>query len=165
MRPHMPSWIVVEHDACEAAHGAQRCAQIMRDRVAECFELSIGRIELNSAFLDAAFELLIETPDFVLGLLARSDIEIDSDQAMQLAGVVLERLEPARDRDPPAVAHRHARELARVVPERRDLYGLAGERAPEQREPRSGAPACDAGHAGTSWRSSVDVMARANAVR
>jgi hypothetical protein len=82
MRPHMPSWIVVEHDACEAAHGAQRCAQIMRDRVAECFELSIGRIELNSAFLDAAFELLIETPDFVLGLLARSDIEIDSDQAM-----------------------------------------------------------------------------------
>src|SRR5580658_128954 len=72
--------VLLEHQ-CETVDGAQRCPQVVRDRVAETLELLVGGFELRGL----ALQLLVQFPNRMLGALAFGDVHRDSQQELRLS--------------------------------------------------------------------------------
>ncbi len=75
--------IVLEQSQAEAVDAAKRRAQIVRDRIGECFQLFVGSSELRSTFLNALLQLivsLLQSPIALLNLpqhlVERSDQDV-----------------------------------------------------------------------------------------
>ena len=65
---------VLEQRLAEAVDRAQRRAQIVRHRIAEVFQIGIGRLELSGALDDALLQFGVELADFLFGTFALGDI-------------------------------------------------------------------------------------------
>jgi len=63
--------VVVEQDLAEAVEGAQRRAQVVRDRVGERLQLFVGGVELGGACPDALLQLQVEQRESALRFPAR----------------------------------------------------------------------------------------------
>src|SRR5437867_4808637 len=72
------SGIILEQRLRETVDSPQRGPQIVRDRVAEGFELFICHLELRGALTDPLLQFGIQPPDLLLGVFAFGDVDADS---------------------------------------------------------------------------------------
>ncbi len=63
------SAVVFQQDVREAVDGAQRRAQVVRNRIGKRLQFLVGRFQLRRALGDALFQFLIELADFFFRLL------------------------------------------------------------------------------------------------
>ncbi|MBV6476031.1 MAG: hypothetical protein MOGDAGHF_01608 [Rhodocyclaceae bacterium] len=82
-----PDGVILLDHAREAVDGAQRRGEVVRDRIAEGFQLAVGRCQFRGALDDALFQAFVEPADLGLGLLAFADVEGQADQQLALAAL------------------------------------------------------------------------------
>src|SRR5207302_2574018 len=83
--------VVLEQRLAEATNTAQRRAQVVRDRVGERLELSVGGGQLGGALHHPPLEVCVELPDLLVGLLTLGDVLEGHDSADDAAFVANRR--------------------------------------------------------------------------
>ena len=80
--------VVLRQRLGESVDVSPRRAQVVGDRIAECFERVVHRFKFGGAVGDALLEFGIEQADFLLGSFALGDVSGNADEPDDFSGAV-----------------------------------------------------------------------------
>src|SRR5438045_5208445 len=83
-------FIILKQRQTPSVYAAQRRPQIVRHRISEGLQLSVGGFEIERALVYALLEFGVNPKHLELRLFALGDIDICADQALRLSAVILE---------------------------------------------------------------------------